>query len=93
MQHKDAGSILLIRCNKIISSCEKPTDENLVKLSSSIRKHGILQPITVRPVKYGMYEIISGERRFTASKLAGLSSVPCIVINTDEKTSAIMKWQ
>lgn len=92
MQHKDAGSILLIRCNKIISSCEKPTDENLVKLSCSIRKYGILQPITVRPVKYGMYEIISGERRFTASKLAGLSSVPCIVINTDEKTSAIMKF-
>lgn len=92
MQHKDAGSILLIRCNKIISLCEKPTDENLVKLSSSIRKHGILQPITVRPVKYGMYEIISGERRFIASKLAGFSSVPCIVINTDEKTSAIMKF-
>lgn len=92
MQNKDAGSIILIRCNKIISSCDKPTDENLGKLSNSIRKHGVLQPITVRPLQYGMYEIISGERRFTASKLAGLSSVPCIIINTDKKTSAVIKF-
>ena len=92
MQYKDAGSIILIRCNKIISSCDKPTDENLVKLSDSIRKHGVIQPITVRPIQYGMYEIISGERRFTASKLAGLSSVPCIIIDADEKTSVIMKF-
>ena len=92
MQNKDVGSILLIRCNKIISSCDKPTDENLGKLSNSIRKHGILQPITVRPLQYGMYEIISGERRFAASKLAGLSYVPCIIINTDKKTSAVMNF-
>ncbi len=92
MQNKDAGSILLIRCNKIISSCNKPTDENLNKLSKNIKKYGVLQPITVRPLDYGMYEIISGERRFTASKLAGLSSVPCIIINTDKKNSEIMKF-
>lgn len=92
MQNKDAGSIILIRCNKIISSCNKPTDENLSKLSNNIRKYGVLQPITVRPLEYGMYEIISGERRFTASKLAGLSYIPCIIINTDKKTSAVMNF-
>lgn len=92
MQNKDAGSILLIRCNKIISSCNKPTDENLIRLSDNIKKYGVLQPITVRPSDYGMYEIISGERRFTASKLAGLSFVPCIIINTDKKNSEIIKF-
>ena len=92
MQNKDAGSIILIRCNKIISSCNKPTDENLGKLSNNIRKYGVIQPITVRPLQYGMYEIISGERRFSASKLAGLSYVPCIIIDTDKKTSAIMNF-
>ncbi len=91
MQVEDAGRIVLIRCNKIISS-NKPTDEHISKLSKNIRKNGILQPLTVRPLDYGMYEIISGERRFSASKLAGLTSVPCIVINTDKKTSAALSF-
>lgn len=90
MQNEDAGRIVLIRCNKIISSNRKNTDTDISKLSNNIRKNGVIQPLTVRPLDYGMYEIISGERRFSASKLAGLSSVPCIVINTDARTSAAM---
>ncbi len=88
MQTEDAGRIILIRCNKIITPNNKPTDENISKLSNNIRKNGILQPISVRPLNYGMYEIISGKRRFTAAKLAGLTSIPCIIINSDKKTSA-----
>ena len=92
MQYETAGHIVLIRCNKIISSDKRKTDDKIGSLSSNIKKNGIIQPLTVRPLNYGMYEIISGERRFTASKLAGLSSVPCIIIDTDEKTSAALNF-
>lgn len=90
MQTETAGSITLIRCNKIIPSKLKPysIDENVAQLSESIKKFGILQPLSVRPLNYGMYEIISGNRRLSASKLAGIPSVPCIIIDTDEKTAA-----
>lgn len=92
MQYENAGHIVLIRCNKIISSDKRKTDDKISILSNNIRKNGIIQPLTVRPLDYGMYEIISGERRFTASKLAGLSSVPCIIIDADEKTSAALNF-
>ena len=86
MQTERAGEILIINCNKIIPT-EKVSDRNIEKLSASIKKYGLLQPIKIRPEKYGLYEIISGNRRFTAARLAGLRNVACIVTDTDERTS------
>jgi len=53
--------------------------EALVELAESIKVHGIIQPITVRKLGYDKYQLISGERRFRASKIAGLTSVPAYV--------------
>lgn len=58
-------------------------------LSESILENGILQPLAVRMNKRGEYELISGERRLKAAKLANMEELPCIIIETDEKQSAI----
>jgi len=59
--------------------------EKLEALAASVREHGIIQPIVVKPQKNGMYLIVAGERRWRAAKLAGLSEVPCIEGDYDEK--------
>ncbi len=59
--------------------------EKLEALSSSIAEHGVVQPILVTPTKNGIYRIVAGERRWRASKLAGLKEVPCIIRNFEEK--------
>lgn len=53
--------------------------ESLEELSASIKERGVLEPIVVRPVAGGKFEIVMGERRFRASRMAGLSTVPCVV--------------
>ena len=58
-------------------------EEKLESLTESIRKHGILEPLLVRP-KNGKYELIAGERRLRASKQAGLSEVPVIILDLDD---------
>ena len=61
-------------------------DETLAELSASIAEHGLLQPIAVRPKPSGGYQIIAGERRWRASRMAGLTEVPVIVKDvTDEQ--------
>ena len=65
-------------------------DENeLNNLSESIKQNGILQPLTVRKIN-NRYELISGERRLRASKLAEKKTVPCIVIDISERNSAVL---
>ena len=54
-------------------------------LADSIRTHGIIQPITVRKLSSGYYQIIAGERRWRASKLAGLDEIPAVVIEADDR--------
>jgi ParB family chromosome partitioning protein len=58
--------------------------EALIALSESIRARGILQPLVVRPLPGGEYELIAGERRLRAAKMAGLAQVPALVRETDE---------
>ena len=62
--------------------------EALEQLASSIREHGLLQPILVREYGEGRYQIIAGERRFRASKLAGLTEIPAIIVERDDKSAA-----
>lgn len=60
-------------------------EEALSELAKSIEKHGIIQPITVRQLDNGMYQIISGERRFRASKLAGLEAIPAYLRTANDQ--------
>ena len=59
--------------------------EELEALSESIRQHGIIQPLTVRETGEGYYQIIAGERRWRAARMAELTEVPAIVIDADDK--------
>lgn len=63
-------------------------DEALQDLSDSIRIHGIIQPLTVRRLSSGYYQIIAGERRWRAAKLAGLKEVPAVVVEADDRKAA-----
>ena len=60
----------------------------LAELAASIQEHGIIQPLTVRKLASGYYQIIAGERRWRAARLAGLSEVPVIVIEADDRKAA-----
>jgi ParB/RepB/Spo0J family partition protein len=61
--------------------------ETLDELAASIREHGVLQPILVRPVGPNTYQLIAGERRWRASKLAGLDSIPALIEEIDDDTA------
>ena len=65
-------------------------DEGLRELASSIRRHGILQPLTVRSAGGGKWELVAGERRLRAAKLAGLEKVPCIRREADDRDAALL---
>ncbi len=60
-------------------------EEELQALSESISVHGIIQPLTVRELSSGYYQIIAGERRWRAARLAGLSEVPAVIIEADDR--------
>lgn len=59
----------------------------LIELAHSIKTQGLIQPITVRPIDSGRYEIIAGERRYRASELAGLTEVPVIIKEIDDQNA------
>ena len=59
--------------------------EELEELAESIRTHGVIQPLTVREMANGYYQIIAGERRWRASRLAGLEEIPAVIIEADDK--------
>lgn len=89
---RSAGQVLLIPSDAIYPNPNQPRkvfdQGELVNLAISIRMNGILQPITVRETENG-YELVSGERRLRASKLAGLLNVPCIVVDVNSMKSAV----
>jgi ParB family transcriptional regulator, chromosome partitioning protein len=62
-------------------------EEGLVELAHSIRELGVLQPILVRPMPDGQFQLIAGERRWRAAKRCGLDSIPCVVRTTDDVAS------
>ncbi len=63
--------------------------DSLYSLSESIKNNGVLQPLIIRDIGNGSYELISGERRLRASKIAGLTLVPCLIKNVEIKDSAL----
>ncbi len=77
------GSIAQIPLSQIVANPFQPRvdfdDTSLGELASSIKEQGIIQPITVRKLGYDQYQIISGERRFRASALAGLKTIPAYI--------------
>lgn len=70
----------MLRISEIEPNREQPrknfNDDSIASLAESINQHGILQPILVRPLKHGGYQIVAGERRWRAAKMLGLSEVP-----------------
>ena len=62
-------------------------DEELQSLADSIATHGVVQPLTVRKLDSGYYQIIAGERRWRAARLAGLKDIPAVIIEADDKKS------
>lgn len=83
IQTGGSSAINEIELSQILPNPEQPRtwfdEESLEELASSIRELGIIQPLTLRKVGAEQYQIISGERRFRAAKLAGLSSVPAYI--------------
>ena len=80
---EDNNEIQTLKISQIEPNRSQPRrsfdEEALNELAESIREHGVLQPILVRPQIYGGYQIVAGERRYRASRLAGLSEIPAIV--------------
>lgn len=80
---KVVGSIVELDLDQIEVNPFQPrssfNDEHLEELASSIRELGVIQPITVRKIKRNLYQLVSGERRYRASKIAGLLSIPAYI--------------
>lgn len=92
-KEKVAGKIVMLPVCELSPNKSQPRMEfntdALKSLADSIQENGIMQPICVRR-RGVLYEIISGERRVRAAKLAGLTDVPCIVMSVDDEQSAIL---
>ncbi len=90
---KDENKVLDIPIIRIRPNKTQPRknfdEEELMSLAQSISQSGILQPLTVRKMSDSEYELIAGERRLRASILAGLTSVPCVLIKCSDKESAV----
>ncbi|MDE6726570.1 MAG: ParB/RepB/Spo0J family partition protein [Oscillospiraceae bacterium] len=92
-KEKLSGQIVMLGTSELVPNKAQPrrefSEEALLSLAKSIKENGILQPICVRKVG-AVYEIISGERRTRAAKIAGLHEVPCIVMSVDDEQSAVL---
>lgn len=64
--------------------------EAIATLAESIRQYGVLNPLTVRRTAGGGYELVAGERRLRAARVAGLTDVPCLLINADGEDSSVI---
>ena len=88
LQTQESGSVYLpiSQVEPGLNQPRKQFDQAaLDDLSDSIREHGIIQPLTVRRLSSGYYQIIAGERRWRAAKLAGLHEVPAVIIEADDR--------
>ena len=83
--------VRIVQVDRIEPNPEQPrlafNQETLDELAASIREHGVLQPILVRPIGPNTYQLIAGERRWRASKLAGLATIPALIEEIDDDTA------
>ncbi len=86
--HRDEAGLRQMSVDLIRPNAQQPRKEfggeALIALAESIKARGILQPLVVRPLPGGEYELIAGERRLRAARMAGLEQVPALVRDTDE---------
>lgn len=90
---REAGEILTLALDAIRANPQQPrrtfSDDALAELADSIREQGVLQPVLVRPVSgpgKASHEIVAGERRWRAARLAGLTEIPALVRDVDDET-------
>ncbi|VWX34970.1 putative chromosome-partitioning protein ParB [Limnobacter sp. 130] len=93
--NKDMGEqVMTLPLGKLQAGKYQPRsrmdESSLLELAESIKSQGIMQPILVRPIGSGKYEIIAGERRFRASKIAGLTEVPVLVRAVPDESALAM---
>ena len=90
--YMETGRVMFLPARSIRPNPAQPRlvfrEEALEELADSIRQHGILQPLSVRRTASG-YELIAGERRLRAARMAGLGEIPCIVMSMDDKESGL----
>lgn len=91
--HKSKQSIIFVPTDEIAPNPAQPrkifSDDGLEELSASISQYGLLNPLSVR-LRSGKYELIAGERRLRAAKLAGLYEVPCIILDVNMEESSLL---
>ena len=89
MESGQEKSSLYLPISQVESCAAQPRKQfdpdALADLADSIREHGIIQPLTVRKLQSGYYQIIAGERRWRAARMAGLDQVPAIVVEADDR--------
>jgi ParB family chromosome partitioning protein len=90
-QGRARGGVRNIDVDRISPNPEQPRlvfdETTLEELAASIREHGVLQPILVRPLEDGEFQLIAGERRWRASRAAGLATIPALVEEIDDDTA------
>ncbi len=89
--HTRSVGVRVVPIDRIESNPQQPrlsfNQETLDELAASIREHGVLQPILVRPIGSNRYQLVAGERRWRASKQAGLTTIPALIEELDDDTA------
>ena len=87
----DSAEVRMISVENITPNPHQPrrefSEEALIELAASIKARGVLQPILIRPLGAGKYELVAGERRLRASKLSGLTEIPTLVREMSDQES------
>ena len=88
----EAAGNLYLPISQVESCSSQPRklfdEDALAELADSIREHGVIQPLTVRKLSSGYYQIIAGERRWRAARMAGLTEIPAVVVEADDQKAA-----
>lgn len=89
---EDGNATVTLPLDEIVPNRDQPRkqfdDDALADLSASIAQHGVLQPLLVRPMPDGTYQLVAGERRWRASRMAGLTEVPVVIRDMNEQEAA-----
>lgn len=89
-----SNKVIYVSVDEVFPNPHQPrkefTKESLEELSSSIKSYGVIQPISVRKKNDDFYELVAGERRLRASKMAGLEYIPAIIVKMNDEDSAVV---